>query len=64
MMVPDHQNQGCLPTVLRVLIPPVDQTPVRGPPELINDGAGPPESGLPTHCAYRRVAEFHMRLTL
>ena len=52
MMVLDHQNLGCLPTVLMVLIPPVEQTPVPGPPELINDGAGPPESGLPTHHAY------------
>ena len=52
MMVPDHHNLGCLPTMLMVLIPPVEQTPVRGPPELINDGAGPPESGLSTHRDY------------
>ena len=52
MMVLDHQNLGCLPTMVMVLIPPVDQTPAQGPPELVNDGAGTPESGLPTHHAY------------
>ena len=51
MMVPDQRNLGCLPTMLMVLIP-VEQTLVGGPTELINDGAGPPESGLPTHRAY------------
>ena len=37
---------------LRSFVVLVDQTHVGGPPELINDGAGPPESGLPTHHAY------------
>ena len=42
----------------------VDQTLVRGPPEQINDGAGPPESRLPTHHAYGPSFKFVLGETL